>query len=126
MNKHPVYTSEQLADDIMRWGWRDSFREENKKAIIEMFEMYGRHQVEYALNPQSRPGFIGSAVIPKHCDRCGKPCSNDEFYVIVANKNYCPNCYFMAEKGIEISNFEALESLRNFNASIKNNFNKEQ
>lgn len=37
-------SSEELADQIMRWDWRDSFREENKKAIIEMFEAYGAQE----------------------------------------------------------------------------------
>jgi len=33
-------TPEELADQIMRWDWRDEFREGNKKAIKEMFEAY--------------------------------------------------------------------------------------
>jgi hypothetical protein len=37
-------SSEELADQIMRWDWRDSFREENKKTIIEMFEAYGAQE----------------------------------------------------------------------------------
>jgi hypothetical protein len=40
---------EELADQIMRWDWRDMFREGNKKAIREMFEAYGE-QVKLSVN----------------------------------------------------------------------------
>lgn len=141
MSKDSVYTSEQLADDIMRWDWRDSFREVNKKAIIEMFEVFGRQQAEYALNPQSRPGFIGSAVILV-CENCGS--DKNVFYVDEGYKTdiYCKFCIDGAQKlynkhnltlilgdsskDPDNANDEALESLRNFNASLKNNFNKDQ
>ncbi len=33
--------AEEMADQIMRWDWRDCFREANKIAISEMIKAYG-------------------------------------------------------------------------------------
>lgn len=66
--------AEELADQIMRWDWRDMFREGNKQAIKEMFEAYGE-QVK-ALNPpnviksvcERQDSFIGHTG---KCSECG-------------------------------------------------------
>ncbi len=39
-----ILIAEELADQIMRWDWRDSFREENKKSIEEMFIAYAEQE----------------------------------------------------------------------------------
>ncbi len=41
MEEKEILIPEELADQIMRWDWRDSFREANKIAIEEMFKAYG-------------------------------------------------------------------------------------
>jgi hypothetical protein len=54
---------EELADQIMRWDWRDVFREGNKKAIREMFEAYGE---------QVKNSLVNHNLIKLVCDACAK------------------------------------------------------
>ena len=39
-------SAEALAEYIMRWDWRDEFREGHKKVIKEMFETYHQERIE--------------------------------------------------------------------------------
>jgi hypothetical protein len=73
---------EELADQIMRWDWRDMFREDNKKAIIEMLDEYRKEIISVAQIENSSQ-YICNCVEPNHSGEYYGRCNDCDKYFLI-------------------------------------------
>ncbi len=83
-NNETDLTPENLADQIMRWDWRDMFREENKKAIKEMFVAYSDQQIKTESKCCHLCTNICECKVPdredgfRYCHKCNRHISDEK------------------------------------------------